>query len=489
MTKLMYSGFSFTSIIRQEKNVEKNFLKYMGAVKCPIIILNTNMDIVFTNALANNLLGLNSAELIAKPLDIILNGFNPSLEDHLVTLSNTSGFITKIQLKSSNIIANQKEYKVCTLSVLSDFISEQLKSSQRRKELIESIPTPSLLINSKGVIIQCNAMFNNYIGFDDYEILGKKYDFFIPRRLHSLCFRAMKELVDDTYKNKKQLFQFETTTINSIKKESPVLINIKSFNLNNEMIFLFSLVDVSKEEKLRKDKEKADLDNASKSTFLANMSHEIRTPLAAITGFSELIAIQPSLPLEKRNFYLSLIQQSGKHLGVIIDDILDLSKISSGNMVLEKIEVDLRLLIQNILDSLALIIKGKQNVLSLNIESNVPEIILSDPTRIKQVIYNLIGNANKFTKKGKLDVNLSYNENDKLVIFNITDTGCGIKKKSIEKVFVPFSQEDNSTTRYHGGTGLGLSLSKKLSNLLGGDVRIVASKVRKGSQFEFTFSS
>ena len=95
------------------------------------------------------------------------------------------------------------------MNVLSDFISEQLNSNEKRKELIESIPTPSLLIDSKGIIIQCNAMFNHYIGFDDNEILGKKYDFFIPRRLHRLCIRAMKELVDDTYKNKKQLFQFE----------------------------------------------------------------------------------------------------------------------------------------------------------------------------------------------------------------------------------------------------------------------------------------
>jgi len=460
------------------------FSIYYSAVNYPIIVLDHNSSVIYSNPFALKMLELSESELLNTLAYKTFKGFCSISQNKNLIVSKENGLVKRVDISLKPIRINEQEYTVCNLRSNTDSIADKLNY----KDLLETVPAPTVLINTKGTIIQSNAIFNKYIGFDYKDIQGSSYNHFIPERLHKKCSDAVKELITTSDKAEVEMFQFETIALKSNKEEVPVIINIKPFKTKGEILFIFSLVDISNEEKFKQLKEVADHNNALKSTFLANMSHEIRTPLAAITGFSELIMLQPSLSLDKRSFYLSLIQKSGKHLSVIIDDILDLSKIESGNMILEHIEFNLKNEIKSVIDSLSLILENKKNTVKLNVDDNVPDSIISDPTRLKQVFYNLFGNANKFTKNGTIQIDLGFNKSDKLIVLNITDTGCGINKKCSDKIFQPFSQADNSTTRYHGGTGLGLSLSRKLASLLGGNVRLVSSTVDRGSKFEFTFS-
>ena len=237
------------------------------------------------------------------------------------------------------------------------------------------------------------------------------------------------------------------------------------------------------EDELIEQKEKAKASENVKAEFLANMSHEIRTPLNAMFGFITILK-EKDMDDESRK-YLNIIEKSGKNLLTIINDILDFSKIESGKMNIEKIEFNPKEeieIIKNLFTSSA----SQKNILLKFDENNLKWNIVSDPTRIKQVISNLLSNAIKFTPENKkIILNVKYDENKEELSVEITDEGVGIPKDKLNTIFDSFSQADNSTTRKYGGSGLGLTISSKLIELLGGKLK-VESEVGKGSKFYFT---
>jgi signal transduction histidine kinase/AmiR/NasT family two-component response regulator len=236
-------------------------------------------------------------------------------------------------------------------------------------------------------------------------------------------------------------------------------------------------------QRFRSDKEAADLASRHKSDFLAHMSHEIRTPMNAILGIAEVLS-ETDLDAQQRQ-YLQTLYQSGEILLDIINDILDLSKIEAGRIRLETIAFDLRKLFLDTVEVMRVRAWQKGVPILLDIDPGVPLIWMGDPTRVRQILVNLIGNAIKFTDTGNIRVNVSprnpENRNAGFLV-QVADTGIGIAPEKRDEIFSPFSQEDVSTTRKYGGTGLGLTICRRLAELMGGSIR-VESELGQGSTF------
>ena len=250
------------------------------------------------------------------------------------------------------------------------------------------------------------------------------------------------------------------------------------------LVYYVSLASDITENKIDKERNEADLANQAKSTFLANMSHELRTPLNAIIGYSELLKDEAEdAGYKQASKDLSKITNAGNHLLSLINSILDLTKIEAGKTELEYQSINIRPLIEDVVSTIIPLVEQGKNTLTINCNDDIG-YACTDQTRMKQILFNLLSNACKFTENGTIEVK-AYKENKKTqewLCISVIDSGIGIPSHKIEMLFQPFMQADISTTRLYGGTGLGLTIIKSFIMLMDGVIN-VDSTVGKGTTF------
>jgi PAS domain S-box-containing protein len=368
---------------------------------------------------------------------------------------------------------------------------EQKKSDQRLRDqqfytrsLIESNIDALMTTDPSGIITDVNKQMEALTGCTRDELIGAPFKgyFTDPERAEAAIKRVL---------NEKSVTDYELTARARDGKQTVVSYNATTFyDRNRTLQGVFAAArDVTErkrvEAELQQAKAAAESASRTKSDFLASMSHEIRTPMNAIMGISDLLAKTSLTPEQDK--YVQIFRRAGDNLLNLINDILDLSKVEASQLELERTGFSLNDLLEKVTEMVAARAHEKGLPMVYEIAPNVPNDLVGDPTRLRQVLLNLLGNAIKFTQSGEVTLRVAPDANPSVptaLRFTVSDTGIGIPREKLGQVFERFTQADSSTTRRFGGSGLGLTISKRLVELMGGRIW-VESEVGKGSVFAF----
>lgn len=356
-----------------------------------------------------------------------------------------------------------------------------------------------ITINDRGIIESFNAAAERMFGYSAVEAIGQNVKILMPEPYQS---EHDGYLENYRASGQRKIIGIgrEVTGLRKDGSTFPLELAVSELHLQGRRLFTGILRDITERAAAATQLEQAaiqmecinlELEMANeevrqatdaKSAFLASMSHEIRTPMNSIVGMAQLLG-ETSLTLEQQN-YTQRLRRASDHLLDLINDILDLSKIESGHLELETIPIDLRSLMENVGDMMALRAHAKHIDFVVRLCPGLPEGVLGDPTRLRQILVNLVGNAIKFTERGQILVQVEFTESGQFR-FSVSDSGIGIPTEKLTSIFESFCQVDTSTTRKYGGTGLGLSICKRLVELMDGDIS-VTSTPGSGSTFAFT---
>jgi len=499
-------------------------------------VITTDMDgiIKYMNSAAENITGWKVQEAYGKEFDSlfpIFDGTTGTLAESPIGVVMKTSASTGLQSNSTirtkegkveyvsancNLIRNKEGLSDGVVVVFRDITRiksrefEEINEKNNFKSIFNNTCVGMMIINDKHIITRANSAILNWIGKRDCDFEGLSFGEFLSCKSTvesqmecgstpncGSC-KLLQSFITAIRENRAS-YNDEINKVLIIKeKEVSVWINtyVSPIVIDGNIQAIVTLVDITEmkhaefalresEEKYKKLYDFADRANKAKSEFLANMSHEIRTPINGLLGMIELTLLTDLEKEQREN--LDSAMTCTNSLLIIINDILDFSKIEAGKLVIENTSFNIVELVEELIKPY--VVRAIQKGLELNymFSSKIPQYILGDPNRLRQILNNLINNAVKFTDSGQINITINCNSNEDDYVeleFSVVDTGIGIADKEMMKLFQSFSQVDSSLTKRYGGTGLGLVISKQLVEMMGGTIR-GSSEKGKGSTFQF----
>ncbi|MBP9854406.1 MAG: PAS domain S-box protein [Candidatus Omnitrophica bacterium] len=467
-----------------------------------IIVIDKTERLVAWNPYAEKMLGRGKGVLFNMPVKNLfpsaewkrIKSFGvrkPGVRDDIETqLYKNDGDLLDVNLSSSTL-KDLDGNIIGAISIIRDITMQKVaerkikESENKIRVILDNTAAGITLTDDQERIVSWNKYTEELFGL-------KKKDIYLK---HVSCLYPKEEWDKIRASNIRKIGFMHHMETKITRKTGEIIdinlsVNVLMDSENNIVGSVGIMQDITKQkrtqEMLIQAKLAAEEANSAKSLFLANMSHEVRTPINTVIGMIDLTLDTPLNPEQKEN--LEVAKDASINLLSLLNDILDLSRVEVGKIKLEEIEFHLHNVANSVTKGMSVLAKNKNLETALKIHENVPELVLGDPVRLRQVLVNLINNAIKFTHKGKITTEIkvaSKTNSDVMLLFSVIDEGIGIPKDKHEKIFEIFTQADDSTTRRFGGTGLGLAICKRLVDMMGGRVW-VESEESKGSTFHFT---
>lgn len=503
-----------------------NRFALLDSVLNGIFVINRDHKIVYWNRVLQSVTGVEHQDIVNRPVVDLNSRFEspvikerlnfvfrlgmPAFFSHLfhpdlLTSKNPASASFNIMVTRYRADDNNETYALFNIENIKEISNQILKTKKSehnfkdaknlieyQSNILENVRDSILVFGLDGKISYWNKGSTNLFGYEPEECLGRNISILWENTYTKAQEVFMKDVINES-ESRRTLELFT-------KSGKTIWIDIKTSHLIDEKGKIIGIIGVSKdvtsvkayEEELIEAKVQSEIANRAKTQFLASMSHELRTPLNGIIGLTDL-TLDSELSQEQRK-NLELILTSAENLTTLLNDILDVSRIDSGNMVIEESEFNLEELLYSTLSLLVMRIKEKKLSIFLNIpefhqneKNNIPLSVVSDPKKIRQILVNLVGNAIKFTAEGQIVVNIvldSVMDDFHLIHFEISDTGIGIQADNIEKIFRPFEQILSQGYKTESGIGIGLTISKKIVELMNGKMW-VDSQPGIGSSFHF----